>query len=542
MDRAGNRRLPLALAASLVLVAGVATVLYLPALTYGFLNWDDDQYVLNNPWIRSWSSGNLAHVLTTPYYANFLPLHLVSYMIDYAAWGLNPFGYHLHSVLLHALNAVLALLVVRRMFGGTVVPFLAALLFAVHPSHVEAVAWISIRKDLLATSFALLSVLFHLQATRGASLRWTPYAGSVLCFALGLLSKLSVVTLPLFLLLLDVLRPAGAARRAWNGILLEKAPHAAIGLWLLTLNFLPQTKAGASYAQHALSYAAVKGLAAWKYLGLLAGFLRGNPDYDLPALGKDPGTMLLCVLGLLILPLGAWVALRLRSRATALGLAWTFITLLPALAFPLVTYMADRYLYLPSLGFCWVLAAGITWVGGRAAPPRWRTAAITGLALIPIAGFSARTLQDLPVWRDSESLWSHVITRSGDFRAYTNLAEVRLRQGRWDDAERLLLIAVRIENATAYQNLAVLHFQRGRYAEARDANERALVILRRDGWDPVQASVLYHNLGAVYEKLGRPAKAVEALEASLRENPSNASARGQLDRLRGDVVHPEPRG
>jgi len=153
----------------IVAIAAIAT--YIPALSFQFLNWDDNVYVLSNPWIRAWSSANLAHIFTEPYYSNFLPLHLVSYMVDYSLWGLNPTGYHLQSIVLHALNAALAMFVVKRMLGSSVVAFLAALLFAVHPSHVEAVAWISIRKDLLSTTFALLTVYFYLRASSGAQIR-----------------------------------------------------------------------------------------------------------------------------------------------------------------------------------------------------------------------------------------------------------------------------------------------------------------------------------------------------------------------------------
>ena len=124
-----------------------------------------------------------------------------------------------------------------------------------------------------------------------------------------------------------------------------------------------------------------------------------------------------------------------------------------------------------------------------------------------------------------------MITRSGDYRAYANLAEVRLQEGNLNEAERLLQVASRVENVTVYQNLAVLHFQQRRYAEARDDGQRALAILRKQGWDPDVASVLYYNLGAVYARLGEREKTIEALNAALRENPRNEQARAQLDRL-----------
>jgi len=521
----------------IVAIAAIAT--YIPALSFQFLNWDDNVYVLSNPWIRAWSSANLAHIFTEPYYSNFLPLHLVSYMVDYSLWGLNPTGYHLQSIVLHALNAVLAMFVVKRMLGGSVVAFLAALLFAVHPSHVEAVAWISIRKDLLSTTFALLTVYFYLRASSGAQIRRPSYAASIVCFALGLLSKVSIATLPLFLLSLDRFKPEGEPRNPWVKDLASKIPYALVGLFLVWRNTLAQAKATAPYARDALSYAMVKGHAVWNYLGLLLGVLRGSPDYDAPVLGKDLATVFVSMAGLAFLPAAAWIALRFRNRTAFLGAAWIFVTLLPALAFPLVTYMADRYLYAPSLGFCWLLAAGIVGLSGRVGRPRLRAVALVALTLVPLVAFLARTRESLPVWRDSESLWTYAITRCQDFRAYTNLAEVRLGQKRYDEAERLLRLSARVDDATTYQNFAVLYYELGRYPEAVDAINRALGILRQKGWDPGHASVLYYNLGAIYWKLGQKDKTVEVLEAALREDPRNDEAREQLRLARESLGSPQ---
>src|SRR6266850_3137601 len=290
--------LPLQALAYLAVFAAAVAV-YLPALRYGFLiNWDDPTYIVNNPLIRAWSRSNLLEIFTKPYFANFLPLHLVSYMVDYSLWGLNPTGYHLQSIALHALNAVLAMLVVRRMLGSSAVAFLAALLFAVHPSHVEAVAWISIRKDLLSTMFALLTLYFYLRASSATPIRWGSYAASVVCFTLGLLSKVSIVTLPLFLLLLDRFKPEGEPRNPWIKDLASKIPYALVGLWLVWWNSLAQTKATATYARDVVSYAIVKGHAVWNYLGLLLGVLRGSPDYDVPVLGKDIVTVFVSIAGL----------------------------------------------------------------------------------------------------------------------------------------------------------------------------------------------------------------------------------------------------
>ncbi len=521
-----------------LLVAAAALALFFPVLGFQFLDWDDGWYVLNNPWIRAFTRANLVHIFTQPYFANFLPLHLLSYMVDYRFWGPSAFGFHLQSLLLHVLNSVLAMVVVRRILGGRLVPFLAALLFAVHPSHVEAVAWISDRKDLLSTAFALLTVLFYHRALVSGAPRWGSYAASLVCFTLGLLSKVTIVTLPLFLLLLHVGRPAGGRGRGRLRPLAAMIPYLALGAWLAHLNSAAQVATRASYAHEALQYAMVKGHAAWSYLGLLAGVLRGSPDYDLPGLGRGALTIAAMLAGLLLWPVVAWIAYRRGWRPLFLGSVWIFVLLLPAIGFPLVTYMADRYLYLPSLGFCWIVAAGVRAAGARLADPRARAAVVAGLALVPLAGFTARTMEALPVWRDSESLWSYAITRCGDYRAFANLAAVRLAQKRWDEAERLLRESAKVENPTTYQNYGVLYYQKGKYAESAAAFERALAILAKGRGDSRLASVLQYNLGAVYSAIGDSLKTIAALEASVREDPTNEQARKQLEVIRGGAPGP----
>ena len=521
------------LAIAAVLAASLAA--NLQTIRYDFLNWDDSYYVLENPWIRSFSTENLSHIFTKPYFNNFLPLHLLSYSFDYAIWGLQPFGYHLHQVLLNALNAALCFLVVRRLFGSVAMALLAGLFFAVHPSHVEAVAWISSRKELLSTTFLLLSVYFYLEARGAHSLRRAPYVVSVVAFTLGLLSKLNVITAPLFFLLVDFLVLKRQRRDAtyWRQLLGNKIPYAAAGLIALRLNMGAQVTAQAAYAHDPLQYLVVKGHAVWNYLLLLAGIRTGSPDYDTPALIISIVPIVLNVAGLLILPAIIWFALRRGHRTVALGTGWILATLLPVLVFPLVTYMADRYLYAPSLGFCWILGAGIVELGRRAAPGTARVGIITALAAIPLAGFAARTAAYNPVWADSEKLWTYAMDRSKDYRVYANLAQVRINQKRYEEAERLLKLSIKVDNVTSYRSLAALYYATQRYPEAMAAIEKASEILAKTGDDPMEQAELYYTRGAIYWVLSQQDKALEAWETALRYNPRHPQAREWVGVARG---------
>ena len=528
-----------ALLASLA-VAALAYVTHASALRFEFLtSWDDPTYVVDNPWIRGLTAKNLAFAFSQPYFMNYLPLHLVSYMVDYSIWGLSPFGFHLQSVVLHVGNAVLALWVVRRLFGSLAAGVIAALLYAVHPSQVEAIAWVSIRKDLLSTAFLLLTMLFYLAATSKPKLRAGPYAASVACFTLGLLSKVSIVALPAFLLVLDLFPRDGVRRRPWKEAILSKIPYGVVGSILVSVNNLAQVKAEAPYAHEPVRYLMVKGHAVWNYLALLTGIKTSRPVWDTPQFSGNPFQTVLELAGLLILPLVFWIAERRGWRPLSWGAAWIFILLLPALAFPLVTYMADRYLYAPSLGFCWILAAGILALATRLpAAGATRLLAVAVLTAVPLTLFTVRTLQMMPVWRNAETLWTYAIRRSNDFRTRNNLAQVRLGQKRYDEAERLYREASAIPNVVSHQGLATVYYNQQRYEDAQRSIEQAFEVARTKRVAADDMAELEFTRGAIYWVRGDRTHAIESWEAALRVNPMHAGARQWLATARGEAPAP----
>ena len=538
--RTGSRPLEL-LAAGIVFACACAV--FWPTLRFSFLNWDDTVYVLKNPWIRDLSWENARAIFTRPYFQNFLPMHLLSYMLDHALWGLNPRGYHLTSVLLHGLNSVLCLFVVRRLSGSRIVGFLAALLFAVHPAHVEAVAWVSSRKEVLSTTFLLLSLLAYLAARSGRGWKPLPYAASVAWFLLAMLSKVSVVVLPAFLLLVDWTPDPRSPRQRPTLLkaILAKIPYGIVGAALIAVNSRAQVTAQAAYAHEPLRYLTVKGHAVWNYLALLCGF-GGNPDYDLPAIAGGV-RMSFELGGLIVMPVACVLLLRWKRRSEFLGVCWIFLTLLPALLFPLVTYMADRYLYAPSIGFCMAAAAVLAGAGGlgRLSPGKSRVWAAGLAAAILVVAFAARTLSTSRVWRDSESLWTYALTKSRDYRVFNNLADVRIGQKRWAEAERLLKQGANVENVVSYQSLGVLYYSLRRFDEALLATDRAIEIQSKRSHDASVLAELHYNRGAILWSQGNAASAIEEWNAALRENPGHAQAREWLG-IAGGLTPVRPPG
>ncbi|MGH7336696.1 MAG: hypothetical protein ACREI7_03885, partial [Myxococcota bacterium] len=351
-----------AVGAGLALFA-VAVALYARTLHYEFLNWDDPYYVIDNSWIRGLSLEHLRAMFTLPMegLAGILPAQMLSYAFDYALWELDPFGYHLHSVLLNAVNGVLGFWVIARLTSRWDVALIAAALFTVHPSHVEAVAWISSRKDLLFTAFLLLSTAAYVRARRDVTLYWPAYAASIALFGLGLLSKATISAYVLFFLLLDVVLDArlpAERRRTTAFHLATKLPYLAVAAVWVYVNTVTQVIDPLS--AEPLSYLLVKGDAAWRYGGLLLGVLRSQPIYDAPPISSDPLAAALKLAPLFVVPLLIPLALRRGYTSIALALGWIVAGLLPPIAFPLISFIAERYLYAPSLGFCWLLGLGIT--------------------------------------------------------------------------------------------------------------------------------------------------------------------------------------
>ena len=177
-------------------------VLYAGDLRLGFFRIDDQQYVVSNPWIQGLTWKHLAQILSSPYYLNYSPLHLLSYALDYAVGGLNAYVFHLSSNLWAGVVAGFVYLVALALTQQRITAVVAALLFVVHPAHVEAVAWISNRKDLVAAAFVLPCVLAYLKYRQRGAVGW--YIVSLLLFLFALLGKLSVAAFPAVLVVLDL--------------------------------------------------------------------------------------------------------------------------------------------------------------------------------------------------------------------------------------------------------------------------------------------------------------------------------------------------
>lgn len=578
MESAGSRSRPgpWFLFFSIAILLACAAI-YLPTLRFGFSAYDDPVLVAHNVHVREgptragivWALGSFEE-------ANWHPATWISWMIDARLGGMNPSRFHATNLLLHALSAIVLLLALDRLTGSPGRSGIVALLFAVHSFHVESVAWIAERKDLLSGLFFALTLLAYARYARGPSVgRYTMVAAA---FLLGLASKPMLVTTPLILWLLDVW-PLGrivASRaefpRLRSLVIVEKIPLLALALASGLVTIAAQRSAGAlePFGATALSARAANACIAYAlYLGKTLNPWCLAVFYPLPREGWPLWAVAASVLLLVVISVFAVMQFRMRPWI-AIGWLWFVIMLLPVIGLVRVGMqaMADRYMYLPLIG----LTIAVVWSLGtllerqamaaspnsaratstvRRLPARVLTYVFVALA---VAVFGALAIRQVGFWRDDAGLFRHAIACTGpNAVAHKGLGAALLREGRRSEARAELEEAVRIAptfagahaelcglkildadlegaasacqaslqllpgNVAALTNLGLVRLRQGR---AQDAKPLLLQALAQR---PGHAAALV-NLGLVLMHDGQLEQAAGALEAALRSEPENVHA------------------
>ena len=457
-------------------------------IRYDFVNYDDNEYVYANPAITSGLTiHGITHAFTGRQSANWHPLTTLSHMLDCQLWGLRASGHHLTNVVLHTIAVVLLFLVFQEMTGAVRRSAFVAAVFAIHPLRVESVAWISERKDVLSAVFFMLTLGAYVRYARHPSIG--RYLTMAIVFALGLLSKSMLVTVPFLLLLLDywpLNRFTG--RSSTKQLILEKVPLLALSVsdGLATL-----------WAQHS-------SIARGEQLPLVSRIGNGLVSYviyvkqmiwpvDLAVFYPHPGDQLpvweigLAILMLAMVSAGA-IALRRKSPYLITGWFWYLVMLLPVIGLIQVGSQAhaDRYTYLPQIGLYLLLAWAIT----DALAPQLQRRILAVMASVTVIALAWCARVQASYWRNGESLWGHALAvTSRNFMAHDGLGE----------------------------NLA----NRGRLDEAIDQFQKALNIA--PGYPEIQT-----NLILALTKKGRTDEAITNLQALLKEYPNDAHAQYDL--------------
>jgi tetratricopeptide (TPR) repeat protein len=484
---------------------------YWPVGGFSFLGYDDPIRVTENPWVRQGlGAASATWAFTTLTDGHWHPLTWLSHMLDVTLFGLDAGWHHRTNVLLHAASSLVLFAALARMTRAPGRSLLVAALFALHPLHVESVAWVSERKDTLSGLFWMLGLYaYALYAERPSRMR---FAAVALAFACGLASKAMVVTFPLVLLLLDVWPLARWQREGARRVLIEKVPLVAVSALFGVMTLVAQQRAGAVATTGALSLdvrVAQSLISAVAYLGKgvwprsLAFFY---PYPDAIPLVKAAGA------ASLLLALTAFALRFARTRPyLAVGWLWYLVTLLPVVGLVQVGMqaMADRYTYLPLVGI--FIAAVFGAYDLLAARPLGRRLLAPLAAAVVVACVLLTRIQ-VGYWQNDVVLNEHAlaVTR-GNFVAHNNLALSFVGQHRYAEAQAHLEEALRIKPGypDARNNLAGVLIEQGRLLEAADVLRAAVV------QTPTYAPA-HRNLAALLEHMGRRDEAAAYLREAER--------------------------
>jgi tetratricopeptide (TPR) repeat protein len=564
---------------SLALI-GAVLVVYIGVHQFGFVSWDDPQYVRDNSHVLlglGWPSIHWA--FTTTYAGLWLPLTWLSFMLDVDVWGPGAGGHHVTNVVLHAANTLLLFGLLHRTTGALSRSAFVAALFAVHPLHVESVAWVTERKDVLSTFFGLIALWAYAgYVKRPALMR---YLGVVGAFALGLMAKPMLVTLPLVLLVMDVwplgrlqlpermqprfaAAPVSAKRVAPMRPLREKAPLLIIALLSGAVTYAAQRGAGAVSVLEALPLGDRVQNALVSYVAYIAKMLWPSKLAGLYPYHPLSPTLVFGTVVLLVAITASSLLAAKRYPYLAVGWLWYLVTLLPVIGLVQVGIQAraDRFTYIPLIGLFIIVAWGTSDLAARL--PR-RHLALTATALVVVIACAITARAQVGHWRDSLTFWQHTVDVTADnARARGNLGLALADVGKVDEAIAQYTEAIRIspDLADVHTNLAnalagkgmtdsaVAHYQealrfapnsleahnglgsalddQGRYAEAIVQYGEALRI-------DSGSAMIHNNLGASLVHEGRLDEAVSHLIEAARLAPDDAdfhyNAAAVLDRL-----------
>ncbi|MGA3163238.1 MAG: tetratricopeptide repeat protein [Verrucomicrobiota bacterium] len=537
-----------AVAGICVLLAVAVFLVFGQTLRYDFVNYDDDVYFSSNPHVQAgltWPGALWA--FTTGYDGIWHPLTWLSLMLDVDLFGTGPAGPHLTNVLLHAATAVLLFLVLRQMTGALWSSAFVAAIFSIHPLRVESVAWVTGRKDVLSGLFFMLTLgayARYVEQSKAQSPKSRAFYGlALLFFALGLMSKPMLVTVPFVLLLLDFWplgrfsfsgKPstfnsdesrAGPPLSTWpaSRLVIEKIPFLLLSAGSCLATVFAQPHNIARIEKISLDLRIYNAVVSYViYLGKMVYPARLAVFYPYSAsemLAWKAGLGMVLLAGICI----AFFWLRHKRPYLLVGWLWYLGMLVPVIGLMQVAghARADRYTYLPQIGIYIIVAWG---VGNLLRSWRYRRQVFGIAASIVIAALMACASIQTSYWRNSESLWTHALAcTSRNYIAHNNLALVLAAQGQSADAFQHFKEALEINPrfVEAYNNLGVVLAQQGQSAEAIRHFQKAIEL-------QPDCSDAYNSLGNALADQGHLAEAITNYQKAVKLNPDFAAAHYNL--------------
>jgi len=556
---------------------------YLRTARFDFVSYDDPYYVSDNKHVQAGlTAKSITWAFTTRSASNWHPLTWLSLMLDCQLFGVKAGGHHLINVFFHIINTLLLFWVLNRMTGALWRSGFVAAVFALHPLHVESVAWIAERKDMLSGMFWLLTMTAYLYYVRRPGIIW--YLVTLLIFALGLMAKPMLVTLPFVLLLLDWwplgrLQPDKTADitnqikdkmpaspsqgQAFCRLVLEKIPFFVLSLVSCIITFLVQQSGGTVVKIYSIPLESRIANALGSYINYISKIIwphRLAVLYPYPDAFSIRQTAV-AALVLLILSIGIIRAAR-KSKYLLVGWLWYLGTLIPVIGLLQVgsQAMADRYTYIPSIGIFIMISWGmVEFLGKR----RYRSIILTGAMGLLVAALAAVTYQQIGYWRNSNALYERSLEiTEKNYIIHCNYAQVLFSQGRQAEAVSHYHKALQIfpRHYYAHNNLGTVLTAQGKYDEAIDHFQKALrinpgfievhynlgnALVSKGQWEEaidhyrqllplkpddtmLDLSLVYNNLAMTLEKQGKLDEAIDFYRQALRINPKFTPAQHNL--------------
>lgn len=531
-----SSHLPAELWIILVLTATVFCV-YQQVIDYPFIRYDDGLYITENKQVQAGLNfSNIRWAFTTIHASNWHPLTWLSHMLDISLFGMNPGAHHMVNVGLHMANSVLLFVVLRTLSGTVWQSGLVAAFFALHPLHVESVAWIAERKDVLSAFFCLLAILCYGRYVKRLSPSW--YLLAIIFFVLGVLAKPMIVSLPFLLLLLDYwplgrLKFIGSFRslnshekNSFSRLILEKLPFLFIAIISCIVTYYAQQRGGAlgTFEEFSLGTRIANAIASYStYIGKAFWPASLSPFYPHPKVLPAwqvavAGAWIICIFGIAVITIK-------QLPYLFAGWLWYFGTLVPVIGLVQVgeQAMADRYMYIPLIGIYIIVVWGMADLLAK-----WphRKPGFILISAIIISVLMMLTWKQIQIWSSNLTFFNRWIkTAPASPTAHYNLGVEYAQINKVKEAIQHYSEAIQIkpDYVNARNNLANELIKQGRLSEAFDHYSYALQL---DPNDPE----LHNNFGVVLFQSGGRKKAIDHFKTALRIKPDYAVAEQNLEK------------
>lgn len=537
----------------------VTTIVFFPALDNQLTNWDDRTYILENEYIKNLSGENISKMFatSTSVSANYHPLTILSLGVNYHFTQLAPRPYILTNIIIHILNGLLVFWFIyllcknfsvfsRKINSKTagIVAFIVTLLFAIHPMHVESVAWISERKDVLYTFFfigGLISYLFYLKALKSKATTFGKkaffYGLTFILFVLSCLSKSAAVPFPLVLLLIDFYcRKEVKTLRALSPWVIEKLPFLAFSFWIGWVALQTQSNAiGVAERYGILERMTFASYGTFIYLWKLFFPTNLAAFYPRPDASDIPFYYYAAIPAVLALVAGLIWSLK-KTKLWFLGFGFFFLMIALVLQFMTVggAIYADRYTYVPYIGLFFIIAVeAVNFYQKKGTSSLFKNLLLGG-GLLYFLAFTYLSRERTKVWKNSETLWTDTIEKyPSAARAYLNRGEHYYEAGEYEKAlaDYQKNLEREPNNSSAFMNIGMIYFKQGKYQQAVEQHNQAIAL-------KADYSEAYRNRGNALYNLKQYEKALADFERATALNPRDFRAfnnQGNIHFLRGNA-------